>query len=254
MKPLLTKFFLGLALLFICLSASGQKMYTRKARLEDFPTRTLKVVAGGQSLLELCLREEISARWRISPFEFCTLDEYRELREDNGYYFLTLGTLDGIAFLTLDKGGRDDESDNFRKPFEVVRVPIANAVAPSGRELMYMGAFVDIIQAFVEDAMLSDRTAYTGLKWHNTASISGRTVYLDPDEADEMYQAGSTSAAVGLVIAPVATDGHCYKMLITPDSHELLYFNRARYKDSSDAAFTDAETRQFERRNGIIAR
>ena len=252
MKPLLTKIFIALALLFICLPSQGQMMYTRKARLEDFPARTLKVVAGGQSLLELCLREEVSSRWRVSPFEFCTADEYRELREDNGYYFLTVGTLDGIAFLSLSKGGRDDESDNLKKPFEVVRIPIAEAAAPSGRALMYMGAFVDILQNFAGEAVMSEQAAYAGLRFNNRLSLEGRKVLLDPDEADSAYQAGDSGVVTGLVITPSAPGDHCYKMLITPDTHEILYFSRARYRDASDGAFTAAEIRQFERRNGII--
>ena len=235
MKPLLTKIFIALALLFICLPSQGQKMYTRKARLEDFPARTLKVVAGGQSLLELCLREEVSSRWRVSPF-----------------YFLTVGTLDGIAFLSLSKGGRDDESDNLKKPFEVVRIPIAEAAAPSGRALMYMGAFVDILQNFAGEAVMSEQAAYAGLRFNNRLSLEGRKVLLDPDEADSAYQAGDSGAVAGLVITPSAPGDHCYKMLITPDTHEILYFSRARYRDASDGAFTAAEIRQFERRNGII--
>ena len=61
-----------------------------------------------------------------------------------------------------------------------------------------------------------------------------------------------SGAVAGLVITPSAPGDHCYKMLITPDTHEILYFSRARYRDASDGAFTAAEIRQFERRNGII--
>lgn len=255
MKALLQRFFLFLVLSSACLPAQAQQMYTRKARLADFPTRTLKVVAGGNSFLELSLKEEISSRWRVSPFEFCTVGEYESLKEDNGYYFLHLGTEEGIAFLILSKGGKEDESDNFRKPFEVVRLPIASLGDPSGRELMYMGAFIDIIQAFVEEAMISDRTAYTGLKSYNQRTLSGRTVHVDPDGADAAFHEGTPGAVAGIVIAPtnISFDSFCYKMLIAADTHELLYFRKAKYKGSKDAAFTKSEIRQFRQRNGIIA-
>ena len=38
------------------------KLYTRKARLEDFPARTVKVVTSGSSILESTFREEITSR------------------------------------------------------------------------------------------------------------------------------------------------------------------------------------------------
>lgn len=254
MKPLMSKIFLGLALMFVCLSAAGQKLYTRKARLEDFPTRTLKVVAGGNSLLELSVRDEIASRWRISPFEFCTNEEYEELREDNSYYFMQLGTVEGIAFLILTKGGKEDESDNLKKPFEVVRIPIASIGNPDGRELMYMGAFIDIIQAFVEEAMISDQAAYSGLSWYNSRKLTGMKVLVNTEETDAAYHEGTPGTTVGIIIAPTAIsfNSFCYKMLISADTHELYYFSKTKYKGSKDALFSKSEIRQFERRNGII--
>ena len=256
MKALLTKFFTGLALLLLCIPASAQKLYTRKAKLEDFPTKTLKVVAGGTSLLEICMRDEIASRWRISPFEFCTAEEYEKLREDNGYYFLRLGTVEGIAFMILTKGGREDESDNLKKPFEVVRIPIASIGDPNGRELMYMGAFIDIVQAFAEEAMISDQAAYSGLSWYNSRKLTGMRVHVNSEDVDTIFQEGTPGAVVGIVIAPTAISfrSYCYKMLISAETHELYYFRKTKYKGSRDAVFTKAEIRQFEQRNGIISR
>ena len=254
MKALLQRFFLFLVLSSACLPAQAQQMYTRKARLADFPTRTLKVVAGGNSFLELSLKEEISSRWRVSPFEFCTVGEYESLKEDNGYYFLHLGTEEGIAFLILSKGGKEDESDNLKKPFEVVRIPIASIGDPSGRELMYMGAFIDIVQAFAEEAMISDQAAYSGLKWYNGRSLKGKTIYLDPDEADSAYTRGEQDALIGVCVAPHSPEEgkRCFKMLIAADTNELYYFDQARYRGPEDAAFGDSEIKKFGRRNGIV--
>ena len=59
-----------------------------------------------------------------------------------------------------EKGGKPDETDQLKKPFEVLRMPIASVDDPTGRELVFMGAFLDIIQRFTEEAMTSDRVAY----------------------------------------------------------------------------------------------
>lgn len=257
MKTALKKYFLAGLFLLSCLAASAQgKMYTRKARLEDFPTRTVKVVIGGTSFLEMALKEEISTRWRISPYEFCTPDEYEVLKTDNNYYFINLGESEGIAFIVLSKGGKKDEQDNLRKPFEVIRVPIASIADPSGRELMFMGAFIDILQAFVEDAMVSDHTAYAGLQWYNGRKLSGKRVYVNTDKVDELYLAEEPDALLGITISPTAISfgSNCYKMLISADTHELYFYRKMKYKGTRDALFTQKEINHFDTRNGIIAR
>ena len=257
MKPRLNHLFLTLFLLLCSLSAFAQgKVYTRKARLGDFPTRTTKVVLSGDSILLLALHEEVSVHWRISPYEFCTPEEYERLRGSNNYYFLTLAQEEGIAYLILSKGGKEDETESLRKPFEVVRMPIASLDNPTGRELIYLGAFLDIIQAFVEEAMVSDKTAYLGLSAAGGGKLTGRRIYLDPDTADAVYPAAEAGAVLGLSIAPVRINFRsvCYKMLIAADTHELLHYEKSRYKGPNDARFSDAEVKRFERRGGTVVR
>ena len=232
MKRRLQHLFLTLVLLLCGTAAFAQgKVYTRKARLEDFPIRTTKVVLAGNSCMELAL-----------------------LRSSNNYYFLTLAQQEGIAYLILTKGGREDETESLRKPFEVVRIPIASVDDPSGRELLFMGAFLDILQAFVEEAIVSDKTAYAGLAAVNNGKLTGKRVYLDPDAADEAFARQERNALVGITIAPVQITFRsvCYKMLVSADTHELFYFDKGRYKGPNDARFTDAEAKRFDRRGAIL--
>lgn len=257
MKRRLTHLFLALLLLAAALPAYGQgKFYTRKIRLADFPTKTTKIVLAGHSFLELTLREEISAHWRISPFEFCDLEEYRRLRSSSSYYFLTLAQEAGLAYLILEKGGKADDTDYLKRPFEVVRMPIASVDNPTGRELVFMGAFIDIIQRFTEEAMTSDKVAYRGLESANSHRLRGRTVYFDPDKADQAYLHGEPGALLTITIAPeeIGPRTVCYKMLIAADTHELLSFERIRYNDPADGRFTDAEARRFSRRGATVVR
>lgn len=241
-----------------CLCAGAQgKLYTRKARLVDFPTRTTKVVVGGSTFLDFSFKEEISARWRISPYEFCTPEDYEALRTDSSLYFLNIASDAGVAFLILTKGGREDEKDSLKKPFEVVRIPIASIDDPSGKELMFMGAFIDIMQAFVEDAMISDQAAYTGLKWYNSRKFSGMEICVnDEDRIDTLYLAGVRNILLGITVVPttVSFGSRCYKMLISADSHELYYYASVKYRGPMDTRFTDKEIKQFNRRNGVPAR
>lgn len=250
MKSGLRHLFLTAVLLLAALSAAGQgKVYTRKHRLGDFPARTTKVVLAGNSFLELTLREAVAVHWRISPYEFCLPEEYAALQASNELYFLIPARDQGLDWLILTKGGRPDEKESLRKPFEVVRLPIASAGDPSGRELVLMGAFLDIIQTFVEQAMLSDRTAYGGLSAIDGARLKGKTVLLDPDKADAAVLAREPDALAAVVVAPAdATEGtFCYKMLISTGTHELFLFEKSRYRTPDDARFTDSDLRRFRR-------
>ena len=201
-------------------------------------------------------KEEIAARWRISPFEFCTTEEYKRLKTDNNLYFLYLGVDEGVAFMILDKGGKEEEEDNLKKPFEVIRVPIANMDDPSGKELIFIGAFIDILQTFVEDSMESDQVAYAGLRYYNTRKLSGKRIYLDADQVDSLYLEEKANALLGITIAPtnISFNSSCYKMLISADTHEIFYFKKSRYRGSKDEHFTESEIKQFDGRNGIISR
>lgn|SRR5574344_102994 len=257
METALKKYFLLAVLLLCSIQMFGQgKLYTRKIKLQDFPASTLKVVTGSGSFLEMSVKEEVAARWRISPYEFCTPEEYQKLHTDNSLYFLRLVQEDGIAFLQLSKGGRDDDEDNLKKPFDIVKVPIASVDSPSGKELLMMGAFVDILQNFVEDATASDRVAYAGLGGCETKKLTGKRVYVNTDSVDSLYEAAKPNALLGISISPaeITFRSYCYKMLISADTHELFYYKKTRYKGPSDAMFSESEIRQFDRRNGIIAR
>ncbi|MBR5076197.1 MAG: hypothetical protein IKX28_04185 [Bacteroidales bacterium] len=247
--------FLTLFLLAATLPAWGQgKVYTRKLRLADFPTKTTKMVLAGNSFLELTLREGIAVHWRISPYEFCSPEDYRRLSSSSSYYFLSLAQDRGIIFLVLTKGGKEGEKDQLKQAFEVVRMPIAGADDPSGRELVMMGAFLDIIQTFVERAMLSDRAAYGGISATAGPRLDGRTVYLNPDAADAAILSREPDALAGVVIAPAdpAEGPFCYKMLISTDTYELFFYEKCRYRTPADARFTEAELQRFRRRGAKV--
>lgn len=256
MKIRLLHLFLALALLAAAAaSALAQgKIYTRKLRLADFPTKTTKMVLAGNSFLDLALREGIAVHWRVSPYEFCSPEEYERISSSSSYYFLTLAQDGGIVFLVLSKGGKEGEKDQLKQAFEVVRLPIASAGDPSGRELVLMGAFLDIIQTFVEQAMLSDRTAYAGLSATADARLRGKTVLLDPDAADAAVLSRQQDALAAFAVAPAdPEDGsYCYKMLISADTGELFLFEKSRYRTPDDARFTDADARRFRRLGATV--
>lgn len=249
-------FVTALMLLVPALSWGQANVYTKKMLLADFPTRTTKVVIEGRSFLEMTLRSEIASRWRISPYEFCSVEDYNNQKTDNSFYFLRLVTEEGIAFLDLTKGGVADNPDRLRRPVDVGRIPIAAAGDLSGDEIVYMGAFIEILQRYVEDAIGSDRIGYGGLDAYNGRKLKGKTVYLGEEEARQRYQNSDPDALVGITIAPVelTTKSKCYRMLVSTDMHELYYYSEQKYKGPADAAFTEKEIEAMSKKNAVIVR
>lgn len=237
------------------LSWGQGKVYTKKARMEDFANRTTKVVVSGESMLAITLREEVLSRWRISPFEFCTPEEYATLKKNNNFFFLSLVVDEDVAFLSLARGG-DENSDMLHRPFEVVRIPFAADGASTGQEFSFMGAIIDVLQHFTEDAMTSDIIGYASLSTYSQNDLKGKTVYLNPGDADKAMVDGTPNAVCGIIITPVTISkkSSSYRMLISADTHELYYFKQERFKQASDRDFSDVEAKSFEKNNGTVVR
>lgn len=260
------------ALLLLPQPAAGQaKIQTRKFKLADFPTKTTKVVLAGSELFNNALKEEMARRWLVSPYECCTLEEYEKQKNNPDHYFLIPVTSKtrkeaepGIVTLTLIKGGLEKSDDPEKTGFDVVSIPCAAAESPSGREFVFLPAFIDIIQRYMNDAMTSDRVSYGGLSAYSRkllrdsskrlviseddfadnvnpegwASGAGMEV-LDEDDADELFNRSAENTMVSYVVAPTdpKKGAVCYKMVISADTHELCYFDKHTIKAGAPAGF-----------------
>lgn len=247
---------LVLATLFLlpALSFGQAKFYTRKAKLEDFTAKTTKIVTGGQSPLELNLRSEVTSRWHLSPYEFCTPEDYEKLKNDSNYYFLRFVADEGIAFLLLEKGGKEDDADRFKRTFEIVRIPISSLGMSVGADVIYMGAFLEIIQAFTEKAINSDATGYFGLETYNGGNWKGKYVYINRESADDAFTDGSPDVLVPVYFTPAEGGKWCYKMVIDAGTHELRHFKKERYRSEEDAWVSKSDISFFKSKNAIVVR
>lgn len=273
------RFLTLLAVIILPLAAYAQaQITTKKVKISDFQEKTTKVVLTGNALYDAVLKEEIAARWRIAPYEFCTLQEFNDLKGKDNYYFLlsTQGQYKtesepGLQFLTLVKGGQAAEN-GINEMLEIVSLPIASAENPNGREFTFLPAFLSIIQQYTLDSMKHDLNAYVGLSNYTKSLASTNTMDivfaeedLDPNmtqEAKNTYLSNgitvtSTDAADNLLIttAPntvvsyvaVPTDAengsYCYKMLIDTQTHKLYFFRKHRINAKYGAGFADFDLR-----------
>lgn len=264
---------IAIATIFLTIPASAQaQIDTKKVKISDFTQKVTKVVLNGNAFFDTTFQEEIAARWRISPYEFCTLEDFEALKDNDNYYFLmtTYGqfrkeTAPGLQFLTLIKGGKGADK-GIGSMLEIVSLPFASAEYPSGRELVFLPAFLDIIQSHTLASMEKDIKGYGGLA-SNNASL-GKTdgievvisrddlskdvseeqiemleqkgvIITDEDDAD-LYMIdnvpGTMVSYVAVPSEPVA-GSFCYKMLIDTQTHQIYYFKRHRIGKKAEAGF-----------------
>ena len=67
---------------------SQAQITTRKEKLSDFATRTMKVVLPGTNFIDPILQEALNNPWSLSPFEVCSVDEFNSLKNNEEYYFM----------------------------------------------------------------------------------------------------------------------------------------------------------------------
>ena len=273
------------AILMPLMANAQAQINTKKIKIADFTQKTTKVVLTGNEFYDVALRNEIATGWTISHTEFCTLEEFEILKFDENFYFLLTAdgqyrkeATPGIVFLTLVKGGTD-AGQGIKKMLEVVSLPIASTEEPSGREYIFMPAFIDIIQAYTEVAMTRDLNGYIGLA-SNTESIRENPNLefmfaesdLAPDvnrafidlnfdsymiiaseiEADKAMLDSKAETLVSLVVAPKepTRGSYCFKMLIHPETHKLYYFRKHRINAISGCGFLQEDINRINKQRG----
>ena len=273
------------AVLFPMLSGAQAQINTKKIKIADFPEKITKIVLTGNDFYDLMLRDEIAAGWTLSAYEFCTLEEFESLKHSDEYYFLL--TVDGqfqkenvpgLSFLTLVKGGQG-AGEGISRMLEVVSLPIASAENPSGREFVFMPAFIDIIQDYTTTAMSKDINGYMGLTTSTEdlksvlnmellfadSDLAGEVdrafidlnfdsdmMVMDVDDIDSVMGAGTPEKLVSFTVAPdePVSGSYCYKMLIHPESHKLYYFRKHRITKKFGAGFLKEDILRINKQRG----
>lgn len=269
------------AALLLSLMAWGQaQIDTKKVKISDFTQKITKVVLTGNMFYDGSLKSEIAAKWHVSPFEFCTMQEYEALKGDDNYYFLLTvqgqfrkESEPGLTFLSLVKGGKN-ATEGIDEMLEIVSFPLASAEDPSGREYVFLPAVLDIIQNYALDSMENDINAYTGLPNYtmNITKSGGMTIVfsekdlsgevtpqvrnqcfdekvlvLEEEEADEYMSPEKSSTLVSYVVAPTSgkAGSYCYKMLIEPQTNTLYYFRKHKITKKAGPGFLAEDIRRI---------
>lgn len=260
------------ATLICTMSFAQAQINTKKVKIGDFTQKITKIVLTGNLFYDSTLEDEILARWRISPYEFCTLEEFEQLKGNDEYYFLLTikgqfkkESEPGLQFLTLVKGGEKAEK-GISAMLEVVSLPFASADSPSGRETVFFPAFIDILQEYTLKSLDRDLHAYSGLSNYSLAlpKTKDMTIVFSEDDlsteiteeivnnyfvegmiktdeatADKYMTDSESNTVVSYVVAPTTAKAgsYCYKMLFDNQSHTLYYFRRHRINSGVGVGF-----------------
>ena len=266
---------LAIAGLLITTDILGQvQITTRRERLKDFTSKTTKVVLTGDEFLDEAMKESVAATWTVSPYEFCTNEEFQKLKTDANFYFLMVvkgqfrrESEPGIDMLTLVKGGEGADS-SINDMFEVVSFPLRPTEDPSGREFVLLPAFLKIIQSHTVELTETEMKAYSSIGAKDSKKLRIKRIFFweedfapqvdeqtkrsldedilikeDEDEVDEIFSEGTFNTVVSYVVAPSepVNGSICYKMLIGSDNHELYYFKKHKITAKSGKGFLTSD-------------
>lgn len=270
---------LAIAGLLLTTAALGQaQITTRREKLKDFTSKTTKVVLTGDEFLDEAVKESVAATWTVSPYEFCSNEEFQNLKGNADFYFLMVvkgqfrrESEPGIDMLTLVKGGEGaDKSIN--DMFEVVSFPLRSTEDPSGREFVLLPAFLKIIQEHTTSLTDTEMKAYSSLGAKDSKKLRIKRIFFwsedfapqvdeqtkrsldedilikeDEDEVDEIFSEGTFNTVVSYVVAPSepVNGSICYKMLIGSDNHELYYFKKHKITAKSGKGFLSSDIKSI---------
>ena len=270
---------LAIAGLLLTTDALGQaQITTRREKLKDFTSKTTKVVLTGDEFLDEAVKESVAATWTVSPYEFCSNEEFQNLKGNADFYFLMVvkgqfrrESEPGIDMLTLVKGGEGaDRSIN--DMFEVVSFPLRSTEDPSGREFVLLPAFLKIIQEHTTSLTDTEMKAYSNIGAKDSKRLRIKRIFFwaedfapqvdeqtkrsldedilikeDEDEVDEIFSEGTFNTVVSYVVAPSepVNGSICYKMLIGSDNHELYYFKKHKITAKSGKGFLSSDIKSI---------
>lgn len=239
-----------------CMAQAKVTIVSKREKLSDFPTRTMKVVLPGDDYASLALREAMRNVWSISPFEFCGQEEFERLKESDAHYFMVPfrnegKKYDGITYLTVVKGGAKEISGMT----ELVTMPLCPADGPDGRENAFIPAILDVMQHYIDISLLDGFKSISSMV--EKAPKTGTLVIDSKDlgdgisdklrekklaglvresgEVEEIFTSGAANTQVAFAIAPANPEegAVCYRMLFDARSHAMYHFAKHKITPGS---------------------
>jgi hypothetical protein len=272
-----------LVLLLTAMTVSGYSQNPIKETREifdNFGSKTTKVVVPSTSLADLMLRDAVERGWRISPFEFCTMEEYEKIRHNPDYFFLL--RVEGkfrkelepkIEYLTLIKGGPEVKRGLYSSK-DMITLPLQRVDSDKTTHLHLLPVYIDVIQnhiyevqsdltlAFKGNTIYSDRVdelkdkeLLFPMEYLNYSVSENRFLsqflnnikIVDESDVERAFEESRENTVVPLLITPgdESRGSYCYKILVGTDDHRLYFFRRHKISRWISSGFTREDIRKI---------
>lgn len=248
----------------------------------DIPARMTKVViTGDNSMTDLLFRNAVEENWDISPFEFCSYEEFDRIKTDTNYYFLMRvdklhrknNDMPAMEFVCFLKGNEKAEKDISEMP-ELISLPLFPEDDGSDRIFSYLPAYMHIMQNYIQNIVdgriyparngklhvsIPDRSginsilfnkedmAYNAPMQEFERMFRGKAQLVLQEKIDKAIKDGTGKTLVSLVVAPDSNSkgSYCYKMLISADTYGLYYYNRHKITDKKGPGFLKSDLKRI---------
>lgn len=268
-------------ILFVFTKVEAQNVIKEtRSTFATFSSHVTKVVIPSTSLADLMLRDAVNKGWRISPFEFCTMEEYNKIKDNPNYFFLL--RVDGIfrneleskiEYLTLIKGGPEVKKGLYSSK-NILTLPLQEIEDNSANNLYLLPIYIELIQnhiykvqkdvslAFKGNTIYSnkvgeikDKTFLFAVDFLNYKTpdnefselFNGKVKLVMPNQIEDAIIASSPNTIVPIIIKPKggSSGSYCYKLLVGTDSHELYFFRRHKISTRVPLGFTKEDIRKI---------
>ena len=249
----------------------------------DIPARMTKVVtAGDNSMTDLLFMDAVREGWNISPFEFCTYEEFDRIKTDTSYYFLIRAdkmhrkssdpSIEFICFLK----GNEKAGDNLAAMPELIALPLFAADGYDDRVFTYLPAYMNIIQNYIQDIVdgkiyppgngrislkIPDKSRNSTILFNKDdmdyspymqefeRMFRGRAQVVPQEKIDAALKDAAPRTLVSLTVAPSDNrkGSYCYKMLISADTYGLYYYKRHRISPRKGPGFLKSDLKRISR-------
>lgn len=257
-----------------------KKVESRRVYYGNIPEKTTKVVlAGDNSMTDLLYKNAIQKGWYISPFEFCTYQEFDKIKCDTNYYFLlriesfSKKGDSSMEFITFIKGDQK-AVDGIEKMPEVLSLPIFSEKDREGRIFSYLPAYINIFQSYIASVASGEiypsfynRVVTKPLKetWNKTIffreddfafpvtqdmlnkKFNGKAHLVTQEEIDDAIDSERPNTLVSLVVAhsePIK-GSYCYTMLISTDTYDLYFYKKHKISKWRKIGFSKMDLRRI---------
>ena len=258
----------------------AQKVESRKIYFGNIMDKVTKVVlSGDNSMTDLIYKNAVQKGWYISPFEFCSYEEFDRIKCDTNYCFLMrikAGTRKNedveMEFLTYVKGDKE-ASEGIEKMPEILSLPISPEEDREGRIFTYFPAYINIFQCYIDKVargiiypsiaglitekidkplittiyFRKDDFSFPVTKEYLDKKFKGKAKLVTQEEIDEAIREERPNTLVSLVVAhpePIRKT-YCYKMLISTDTYDLYYYKKHKISKRKRQGFKKSDLRSI---------